>query len=60
MRADEIFVLLLLVVCVGAVVVLAVHSKRQRKPSDETVTLSQPAVTEEVAEAVEPRRKRRR
>jgi hypothetical protein len=67
-KADEIFVLLLIVVCAGAVAALAVHSRRREKAPDtrgsqtenETVTSPQPVVNEEVAEPVRRRKKRRR
>jgi hypothetical protein len=67
-KADEIFILLLIVVCVGAVAALAVHSKRRAKAPDaqdsqiEAKSLMAPPgrIDEERAEPRHHRKKRRR
>jgi len=68
LKADEIFILVLIVVCVGAVAAMAVHSRRrenapeaQSPPAeDNTATTPQAPVNEELAEPRERRKKRRR
>lgn len=67
MKADEIFILLLVVVCVGAVAALAVHSRRREKApdaqdsqiEDKTVMSPPGRVDEEPAEPRDHRKKRR-
>lgn len=68
MKADEIFILLLIVVCVGAVAALAVHSRRQEEApdaqdsqiDDKTVMSPPGRVDVERAEPRHHRKKRRR
>jgi Flp pilus assembly protein CpaB len=66
-KADEIFILLLIVVCVGAIAALAVHSRRQEKAPDaqdpqiEDKTMMSPGrIDEERTEPRHHRKKRRR
>jgi hypothetical protein len=64
-KADEIFVLLLIVVCVGAVAAVAIHSRRREKApdaqdsqiEDKTVMLPQGRIDEERAESRDHRRR---
>lgn len=67
-KADEIFILLLIVVCVGAVAAVAVHSRRREKApdaqdseiEDKTVMSPQRRIDEERANPRDHRKKRRR
>lgn len=68
MKPDDVFVLLLIVVCVVAIAALAVHSRRQQRlpirggshTEDETVMPPRPVVNEEPGEPVTRRQQRRR
>ncbi len=68
MKADEIFIVLLIVVFIGAVAALAVHSRRREKAPDaqdsqieDKTVMSPPGhVNEERAEPRHHRKKRRR
>ena len=67
MKADEIFILLLIVVCVGAVAAVAVRSRRREKapdaqesPIEDKTVMSPPGrVDEAPAEPRDHRKKRR-
>jgi hypothetical protein len=67
-KADEIFIWVLIVVCFGAVAVLAVHSRRREKApdaqgsqiEDKTVKSPRGRAHEEGAEPRHHRKKRRR
>jgi hypothetical protein len=66
-KADEIFVLLLIVVSVGVVLAVAIQSRRQKEAPDpehsqageETVTSQLPNLDEEAADPVKRGKKRR-
>lgn len=68
MKADEVFILLLVIVSIGAVVALAVHSRRRENAAEaqaaqteeDTAIAPQTPVNQEVAQPRERRKKRRR
>jgi hypothetical protein len=59
-KADEIFILLLILVCIGAVVASAIHSRKRAKAEEKMVTSPPDRADEELAESRHHRNKRPR